>query len=558
MKMRLTACALSAAISAAFTEPAFAQERALSDIEWREDVEQAVNAIVERHPDPFRKVEQTAFAETKANLVADIPSLSDHQIETRLAQLIAMLGDGHTRISVPRLHPEFGVEQGHVATSPPSHTSLAFASLPVRFEIFDDGVFIVGADKSAARLIGAEVTAFDETPIAEVLEAARTTIAADNEMGAKSVLPDRISLPALLHALGAIERPDGVRLALKRTDGAEEAADLEVLGDEPVVYVSAISENPPIALTRPGEKVWWTVLSGKPALFIQIKEIEAFPQTMLADTLHDAFAAAKRARADRVIIDIRENQGGTSQFNPAIIRAVLASGYNRYGHLYILIGRRTFSAAQMLLNQFEQFSEAAFVGEASGSSPTMFGDPVRIVLKNSGLTLRVSMIEWRSWLAAEFRAEIDAHLDAPYLASQFFAGKDGAMEAALRHRPERGVAGQVEALFRSGKTQGAILRFLSHLSDPALAARADPAGFVASGRALIADGLEREGHFMMVLASDYYPGSAAAQAGLGFSLERRGDAEGAQKRYKRALELDPKNAEARNGLRRLGGLVGSP
>lgn len=529
-----------------------ASARALSDQQWRADIEQAVGAIRERHPAPFRHVEQAEIDAAATRLVRELPELSDNAIEVRLAQLVAMIADGHTRISVPRQHVEFGVAQGHIPTAPPRLARLVFSDLPVRFEIFDDGVFIIGAERSAASLIGAQVMSFDGSATESVVAAVRTTVAADNDSGARFVVPDRLSLPGVLHALGLIEHRDRVTLRVRYTDGREDSVPLVALAEGAVQYQARPVPGPrPPSPSRDGDRVWWSLLPGRSALYIQINEIEAFPAQPLADTLHEALVAAERGRANRIVIDLRYNQGGTAQFNPAIVRALLASDYNRYGRLYVLIGRQTFSAAQMLLNQLEQFSEAIFVGEASGSGPTHFGDPQRTVLTHTGLTLRTSTIEWRSWLAGEFRTQTDVHIDAPYLAADYFAGRDAALEVALSNSAPSSVARQVEQLFRTGKTQGAILRFVAHLNNANVARREAAENFVERGRALLADGFERESHFMMVLVSDYYPRSVAAQLAMATSLERRGDRDGARRRYELVLGLSPSNEEARAGAARL-------
>ena len=48
---------------------------------------------------------------------------------------------------------------------------------------------------------------------------------------------------------------------------------------------------------------------------------------------------------------------------------------NRRGRLFVIIGRATFSAAQNGATMIERHTEAIFVGEPTGSSPTLWARP---------------------------------------------------------------------------------------------------------------------------------------------------------------------------------------
>ena len=58
------------------------------------------------------------------------------------AALVALIDDGHTRLTIPREHPEIGLEFGHTAMSEPEHPALRFSQLPLAFEQFEDGVYV--------------------------------------------------------------------------------------------------------------------------------------------------------------------------------------------------------------------------------------------------------------------------------------------------------------------------------------------------------------------------------------------------------------------------------
>ena len=174
----------------------------LSDAEWRADIASAADAIREIHPRPFRAISETDFDSEYERLVEDIPELSDKEIIVRLAALVALVDDGHTRLALPREHPEIGLEFGHTPTPGPAHPALRFRQLPLAFDQFEDGIFVVAASNEYADLIGLRLVSIDGTPVAEAMQAVQAITFAENSQLAALMGVDRLSLPEALAALG--------------------------------------------------------------------------------------------------------------------------------------------------------------------------------------------------------------------------------------------------------------------------------------------------------------------------------------------------------------------
>ena len=130
-----------------FTFNVAASARALSDQEWCGDLQQLSSAIKEIHFKPFHNVPEADFDAAIEELEARVPHMSDAEVIVGMAEIVAQLRDGHTRLHIPRLYPEFALEAelGHSGTPPPKVDSLRFRQSPVRFELFEDGLFVVSA-----------------------------------------------------------------------------------------------------------------------------------------------------------------------------------------------------------------------------------------------------------------------------------------------------------------------------------------------------------------------------------------------------------------------------
>jgi len=116
----LLAFVLSATAPLSASEPA-GGARELSDADWRADLDQVVDRIESEHSQPFHRVSKTQLEGTAEALREDIRGLSDVEVMLRLAELVALVGDGHTRLALARLDPALAMplEANHGSTPPP-------------------------------------------------------------------------------------------------------------------------------------------------------------------------------------------------------------------------------------------------------------------------------------------------------------------------------------------------------------------------------------------------------------------------------------------------------
>jgi hypothetical protein len=128
------------------------------------------------------------------------------------------------------------------------------------------------------------------------------------------------------------------------------------------------------------------------------------------------------------VLDLRHNGGGDGDRNRAIVRALLRSRFDERGRLFVITGRRTFSAAQMLICDLERWTSPIFVGEPSASRANHYGDSALLVLPNQRVTLRVSTLWWQ-WDPRDARPWIAVDLAAPLTVDTYRTGRDPALEA---------------------------------------------------------------------------------------------------------------------------------
>jgi len=283
-----------------------------------------------------------------------------HGFVPLMQKLDALVGDGHSNVS------------------PWRDSTALFHELPVALYWFEDGLYVRAASKAQRALVGAKVLGIGGVSTEQAVERVRPLISRDNEMGVRAWAPILLTMPEVLHAVGLSSDPARAVFDLEAGGKRREVA-LVPVGPYPMLtgdtdrtwskrsdWVDARDAAPdPLWLRDPGDKYWYRVLPERRALYCQINAIQQKAGDSLRAFLARAVHAADSARVERFVLDLRLNGGGDGYWNRDILRSLIKSRYDEPGRLLVITGRRTWSAAQMLLNELENWSDAVFVGEPS-------------------------------------------------------------------------------------------------------------------------------------------------------------------------------------------------
>lgn len=402
---------------------------------WRYDIEFLVRRVNTEAYHPFRTgtgdrfvsgatYTQDEFEAQARKLSQSVPRLSDPQIELGMMRLLAAVGDAHTELGgAPRL--EYA------------------QTLPLKFELFQEGLFITASDPSYKSLLGAQVLAFDGHSTASVMQSVAPYISRDNEYWLAAVEPYRLRAIPFLNALGLTTRPDRVTLLLRQRDGARQATTVPVTVDHPSIWndlpsptgwvnlFDVLGKPVPLYLTRTGEHYWFTYDSVTRVVYFQynkviddkVEPLPAFAQRLAAFlATHDV---------GKLVIDMRWNNGGDTFLNQPLLHALRCAAINRDGQLYVVIGPRTFSAGLNAASYFQRDLHAIFVGEPTGGKPNAPGDENFFTLPYSKIPVNLSSVYWQSGWPQDARWAIAPDLYTPRAFAAYLAGDDPAMDAIL-------------------------------------------------------------------------------------------------------------------------------
>jgi tetratricopeptide (TPR) repeat protein len=546
------ACAFAFALGPTWTssqEPVPAQVLSRAQVAaWRQDLDYMAREMARRHRNLYHTVTRERFDSAVAALNRRIPSLERHQIIVELTRIVALVEDGHTNIS------------------PARDSVIGFRALPIKLYYFKDGLFVRAADREHAELAGARVVRIGSATPEEAYRRVRDLIGRDNEMDARYFAPFYLAMPEVLHAVGLSSEPDSSTFVLEQK-GRRSTVKLGALGqfsplpsdtdvswwpDSGWVDMRSSANPAPLWLRHdPRDLYWFQYLPQRHLVYLQINEIGDKLDESLADFSRRLLAFMDSTDVRRLVLDLRLNRGGDGTLNRDLLSSLIkARKLDRPGSLFVVIGRSTFSAAQFLVNRLEEYTNAIFVGEPSGGKPNSYGDSRKIVLPHSGITVRVSTLWWqedprdnRQWKAPDVAAELTS--------ADYRDNADPALQAVLNYRAEQPLGQRMAEALEAGDLSEALRRYREYRADPKHAYVDTENQLNLLGYRMLKQKQYDRALAVFQLNAAEHPQSGNVWDSLGEACLLLGQRDAAIRHYRKSLQLDPSNENARSVLERL-------
>jgi hypothetical protein len=391
--------------------------------DWNSDLDLLRRELPKMHPNAFHATTREAFDAAIEKLKTDAPSLPPHVVVAEIARIVASIGDGHTRLTIP-VDPNSGFFLGHTTTPLPADDALRFHPLPLRFYRYADGLFVTAAENVALR--GRRVLRLGTMTADEAITAMMPFVSADNDSGRNLGVAEMLAMPEMLHAAGI-------------TSGAK-SLEIVTAGGALTLIAPPFGTAVPWLAKDDGRKFGFSYRDG--IVHAVIDEIGNEKDETFAAFVNRLMRFVHTRDADALVLDLRRNPGGNGAFNKALVHALIREPkFRKPGHLFALIGRRTFSAATMLCNELEKHTNSFFVGEMSGGKPVGWGDSKKLLLPSSGLTVRVSSLYWQQTDPRDTRPGVGVEMDAPPTSAHPDAAYERVADVVRRSRNPRTLDG---------------------------------------------------------------------------------------------------------------------
>lgn len=213
------------------------------------------------------------------------------------------------------------------------------------------------------------------------------------------------------------ETDSGSQFTLQlRADPPGNSSSLVTLGDQI-----------PLPFQHPEAPLWFTYLPDSQTVYVDFR----YYQNLQEETKHLwEFLAQHPAR--RVIIDMRWNGGGnyTHGREYLVSKITFMPQVNRAGRLFVITGRRTFSAAMTNVTDFRRETEAIIVGEPTGARPNGYQENHWFTLPLSGIRVSCATLKYRFQPYKDSAGVFSDHRIDPDW-NRFRAGGDAAIDWIL-------------------------------------------------------------------------------------------------------------------------------
>ena len=381
----------------------------LTKAQWHEDLAFLARELPKRHANAFHSISREKFEAEVSELDQRLGQLNSDQIYVGMDRIANLIGDGHTYIRFPE----------------------DYANLPIEIARFEDDYRVIATANGNERALGARIIRIGQTPVARAHEMLLALTPAD-ETG---VLRDArangfLTIGIVLHGSGIVHDRNLVRYTLADDDGKEFTVDVHsVKRSEKLNWTYPYKETP-LFRQKPDEDFWYTYLPESHTVYCSFRGYKDLGQHSKG-----LFDLIKQQHPDKLVIDMRMNGGG--DYNVGLRHLVhpirdLAE-INRKGHLFVLIGSNTFSAAMSNSAHFRYQTNAILVGQQIGEKPNSYQEAREMKLPNSHWTVRYSVRFYKFVDNGENLIRPDQEIIPSW--EDYKSGRDPVLDWVLNYKP---------------------------------------------------------------------------------------------------------------------------
>lgn len=524
----------------------------ISASDWQSDLRFLQTTVHKEYPFLFKKVTAKAFDEEVEKLYQAIPSLQPHEIVTGFSRIVALFQYGHTDVIF-------------------DNKIVPFRRLPVNFYQFSDGIYLQAVTRDYTQTVGAKVLKIGDMSINDVLKAISPVVPSENEQYFKGHASFYLRIPEILHAQKVIPTlTNKIKFTLEKngkifeqTFEAKESfkANMQYgfIKTDSLWLDARTGGKTPLYLKNLDKIYFYEYLPESKTVYVRHSQIQDDPSEAIPAFYARVFDFIEKNDVEKLVLDVRLNGGGNNYKNKPIVTGVIQSKINKKGQFFVILGRRTFSACQNLVNELHNYTNAIFVGEPTSENINFYGDNRRVELPKSKLNVALSFAWWQDkpqwenddWLAPNVASEMSFE--------DYRTNHDPILETALNFADKDFILdpmAHLRDLFQSGKINMIESETMRLSKDSRYRFYDLESKLIQTGKDLITRNQMQNALYVFDLTTKVYPQSAKTWLALGSGLELAKQTEKALSAYQKAAEIGMKTPIGEQAMQKIKALNG--
>jgi hypothetical protein len=340
---------------------------------WKKDLSYMQKALPKKHVNLFFKINGKKFNSEIDTLKNSVDNLNDDEIAADIYKLAASIGDSHT--------------------SAYRETSNVY---PIEFYYFKEGIYVINTTNEYKKALYAKLIKINGKDIKNVQEAILPLIVNDNEGMIKKSVPKYLSNSAILHGIRVTTNANKATFTFE--DSNRKTFDLNVnsidkhkIGEKFIIN-EKYNSSYPLYMQKNNLNYWYKYLSDEKTLYFKYNKCQSDEDSdkSIEDFISQMLNFMNTHDTNKFVIDMRDNSGGSDKYMKPIIDWLKNKKLNDKNHLFVIVGRNTFSAAIVDTMLLKKDTKANFVGETTSGKSNHYGAVKEFELPNSKMEISYS------------------------------------------------------------------------------------------------------------------------------------------------------------------------
>ena len=328
--------------------------------------------LTDKHKNPFHNITKEEFDANVDALISKVGELTNKQVFAEMNKIIASIGDAHTGMNY---------WDGF--------------SYPLEFYCFNDGIYVIDADKNLEDILYAKVIKINGMDIDIITGELKTLISYENEYWAMERLPDYLMFPVYMYGLGVIPDEEKTEFEFENLNGEIIKKEIDILayGEKADFIGTTGKERNVYKFDQQNEDFYWyEYINDDKILYFKYNVCSNMGKVDFKYFNDVMFEFIKNYDIEKFVIDLRHNSGGNSAIiNPFLSSIQKLASDNPQMEIYVITGRQTFSSGVMAVMDIKERVPVVLVGEGTGGSPNSYGEVKSFELPNSKIPVYYSV-----------------------------------------------------------------------------------------------------------------------------------------------------------------------